>query len=111
MEKILIKLNGRNLSVNVKRLSFFGRFIGLMFKSSKTENLLFDFGKDVDISIHSFFVFFPFWAIWVDSKNRVIEKKLVSPWIFSVKPKKSFRKLIETPLNDKNKDILRLFKR
>ena len=108
--EIKIKYRGRSISINVKKLSFFGRFSGLMFRTLETENLLFDFGKDTNMPIHSFFVFFPFLAIWVDEKNNVIEKRIVSPFSPSVSPKNEFRRLIEVPINEKNKKILRFFK-
>jgi uncharacterized membrane protein (UPF0127 family) len=80
-----------------KRVSGLGMILGLMFRTRKTSPLLFEFKKDTKMAIHSFFVFFPFKAIWLDEKNRIIEQKLVRPFTFSVKPKKPFRKLIEIP--------------
>lgn len=97
------------ISVLVRRLGFFGRFSGLMFKSRDTENLLFDFGTDIKISIHSLFVFFPFLAVWLDSRNRVIELEIVKPFKLCIMPKRKFRKLVEIPLNRKNKEIMGFF--
>ena len=57
--------------------------------------------KPVRIAIHSFFVFFPFLAIWIDDKNNVVDVKIVNPFKFSVSPKKSFCKLLEIPINKK----------
>ncbi len=107
--KIYYKNN--EISINAKKLSFFGRVIGLMFKlhPEKTENLLFDFGKKVSFPIHSWFVFFKFMAVWMDKNNRVIEWKIVKPFRFSVRPKIPFNKLIEMPLNNKNREIISFF--
>jgi uncharacterized membrane protein (UPF0127 family) len=106
MERFFINYKGKKISVEVKRQGFFGRFSGLMFKSSKTENLLFEFDELSKIPIHSFFVFFPFLAVWIDDKNKIIEKRLVYPWKFSIAPKKSFKVLVEIPVNSKNKKII-----
>ena len=108
--EIRIKNKGKSIFVSVKKLSFFGRFSGLMFKTSQTENLLFDFGKNVLMPIHSFFVFFHFLAIWVDEENNLIEKRIVCPFCVSVSPKKEFNKLIEIPINEKNKKIVEFFR-
>jgi len=81
-----------------KRVRGLGIYLGLMFKTRKTQPLLFEFPKDTRIAIHSFFVFFPFKAIWMDEKGKILEQKLVKPFTFSVRPKKPFRKLLEIPL-------------
>jgi uncharacterized membrane protein (UPF0127 family) len=106
MENIFINHKGRRISVFVKRLSFFGKFMGLMFRTNETKNLLFEFPENTMTPIHSFFVFFPFLAVWLDSRNRIVEKRIVNPWILSVSPRKPFKRLIEIPLNDENSKIL-----
>jgi uncharacterized membrane protein (UPF0127 family) len=73
------------------------KIFGLMFRTRKTSPLVFEFKNDVHIAIHSFFVFFPFRAIWLDENNKIIEQKTVRPFTFSVCPKRPFRKLIEIP--------------
>ena len=74
---------------------------GLMFARKKNAKiLLFDLGKKCREPINSFFVFFPFIAVWLDGKN-VIDVKIVKPFLPFVRPKKSFDKLIEIPLNGK----------
>ncbi|MEK6844269.1 MAG: hypothetical protein AABX83_02480 [Nanoarchaeota archaeon] len=107
--KIIINYRGKRLNLDVKKLGKFSKGIGLMFKNKNNENLLFDFEKDVGISIHSFFVFFPFLVIWLDVKNNVLEYKVVKPFWPYIRPKKYFRRFIEIPLNKKNEKIIRLF--
>lgn len=102
-KKTKLKIN------NIKKLNLFGKFSGLMFRTSKTKNMLFEFKKDTNLAIHSFFVFFKFLAIWVDEKNRVIDFKLVNPFLSNIKSKKRFKKLIELPLNSDNKEIIDFF--
>jgi len=107
-----MKIHYKNKSLNInnlKKLSFFGKFIGLMFKNSKTKNLLFEFNSNTNISIHSFFVFFNFLALWLDENDRVIDFKIVKPFLPSIKPNKKFKKLIELPLNSDNKRIIDFF--
>lgn len=86
---------------NVKKVSEFGKVRGLMFR--RRENcpaLLFEFQKPTEIKIHSCFVFFPFLALWLDYKNKIIEKRIVCPWKISVSPSiKKYNKLLEIPLN------------
>ena len=106
---MIIKYKNKKIDVRVKRVSSFGKFIGLMFKSKNTENLLFDLENDVKMAIHSYFVFFPFLAVWVNDKNEVQEWKVVEPFISIIKPKKSFRKLVEIPFNSANIGIIDFF--
>ena len=110
IDKFKIRYKTKIIEINtVKKLSNIGKITGLMFKSKKTANLLFEFKKDVRISIHSFFVFFPFLAIWLDKDNAFLEYKLVTSFTPSIIPKNKFRKLLEVPLNNKNMEIISLF--
>jgi uncharacterized membrane protein (UPF0127 family) len=105
---IKIKLQNEKLNLKAKKLSVIGKFIGLMFKSSKTKSLLFEFKKDKIISIHSYFVFFSFLAVWLDRDNNIIESQLVKPFTLLAKSNTLARKLIEIPLNKDNNDIIDL---
>jgi len=101
----------RKITLEVRKLSFFGRFRGLMFRinSEITENLLFEFGRKNRIAIHSFFVFFCFLAVWIDEKNNVVDFKIVKPFKPYISSKKNFFKLVEIPINEKNKRIIEFF--
>ncbi|MGY4884819.1 MAG: hypothetical protein ACP5NZ_04550 [Nanobdellota archaeon] len=101
--QVIIKNKSKRLKVdNVKKLSEFGKVIGLMFHSrEKCPSMLFEFSSPTKMKIHSIFVFFPFAAIWTDDKNRIIDKKIVKPFRISIGPKKPFYKLVEIPLNRK----------
>lgn len=103
-EKIDIFFKGRKFSLKVKKVSYFGRIRGLMFKKKDSDALLFDFFKECRESIHSLFVFFPFLALWLNKRNEILEYKVVRPFTFFVRPKKSFYKLIEIPLNTEQID-------
>jgi uncharacterized membrane protein (UPF0127 family) len=108
-EKLRLKYSGKSLELKIKRTNLFSKFFGLMFRSSETENLLFDFAKDCKIRIHSFFVFFPFLIIWLNEENEVVGHKIVKPFRFSVSSTKKFRKFVEVPINRKNRRILDFF--
>lgn len=106
MEIFYINYKGKKIDVEVNRQGFFGKFSGLMFRSNETRSLLFEFNRLSNIPIHSFFVFFPFLAVWIDDKGKIVEKKIIYPWKLSIIPKKSFKILVEIPLNNKNKKII-----
>jgi uncharacterized membrane protein (UPF0127 family) len=104
-----IYFNKRSFFTDVKKVSFLGKFIGLMFKSRNTKNLLFEFSSNEPRTIHSFFVFFPFLAIWLDKNNRVLEWNVVKPFTPAITPKKHPTRLVELPRNHKNRKIFSLF--
>ncbi|MBS3089201.1 DUF192 domain-containing protein [Candidatus Pacearchaeota archaeon] len=104
-----ISLNKNKIDIKVKTLSTAGKFAGLMFKSENSGNLLFKFSKPARHPIHSFFVFFPFLAVWLNKKNKVLDFKIVHPWKLSVTPKTPFANLIEIPINRKNQKIIKFF--
>ena len=99
----------KNIEIPVQKLGFFGRYIGLMFKSKNTKNLLFEFKNNTRNRIHSFFVFFPFIILWLNEKNQVLEWKIVSPFSLAIKPRNEFRRFIEVPFNIPNKKIIKFF--
>ena len=106
---MIISFGHKNIEIPVKKVSKLGKIIGLMFKKKTTENFLFEFNEKTSVRIHSYFVFFDFLAIWLDNKNRILEYKIIKSFTLSVKPKKSFFKLIEIPLNKKNEEIIKSF--
>ena len=108
-EKLRLKYSGKSLNLEVKRTNLFSKFFGLMFRSSETESLLFEFARDCKVSIHSFFVFFPFLIIWLNEDNEVVGHKIMKPFRFSVSSTKKFRKFVEVPINRKNREILGFF--
>ncbi len=90
---------------NVTECRGFMKLIGLMFKNKERANaLLFSFSKPTMAAIHSFFVFFPFVAVWL-LDGKVIEIILVKPFSFHVTPKKAFNQLIEIPMNNSYREV------
>lgn len=105
-----ISISGKSIIIeDLKKCNAFSKFTGLMFnRREKASALLFDFAKEGRHAIHSFFVFFPFLAIWLDRSNNIVEYKIVYPFVALVMPKKSFSKLIEIPLNERYKKVFML---
>ena len=110
-ETIKIKYSGKTIKLKIKRTGFFSKGLGLMFRTSGADNLLFEFKKDLRISIHSFFVFFSFLAIWLDSRNNVLEWRVIGPFCLRATPRENFRKIIEIPFNLENKKAIEFFKK
>jgi len=100
----------KNFEIDVKKCGLFGMVRGLMFRRREKAPalLLFDFKKPKRLKIHSFFVFFSFVALWLDSKNNVIESRIVKPWNPLTLPKKRFSKLVEIPINKKYDNVIKI---
>ena len=85
--------------------------LGLMFKKkTNAQILLFEFNKETKMSIHSFFVWFPFIAIWLDSQEKIIGVRKVRPFDFGISPSKKYKSLIEIPLSITYKEVLGFIK-
>lgn len=88
----------KKIKLKARKLSSLGMIKGLMFSSGKrAESLLFDFPYYRRWRIHSFFVFFSFFAVYMDENNNISEIKKVKPFKISVSPQKKFKKLLEVP--------------
>lgn len=109
MQKIILSKRNKKISVSVKELSFLGKFRGLMFRKKNSPNLLFVFENSKTASIHSIFVFFPFLAVWLNKKNKLIKKEIVKPFRIFISAPLDAKKLVEIPLNSENKKILSFF--
>jgi uncharacterized membrane protein (UPF0127 family) len=97
-----ICFRGKEIEVPVREVQGFGSVRGLMFRSlSRAGPLAFRFGRPARMAIHSLFVRFWFVAIWLDSEGRVMEWRLVRPWLLTVKPRKKYWTLVEVPLSKK----------
>ncbi|MCK5043987.1 DUF192 domain-containing protein [Candidatus Pacearchaeota archaeon] len=104
-----INLGKKKIKVDLKTCNCFEKFSGLMFaRREKAKALLFDFKKPVKTAIHSYFVFFPFVAIWLDKENNTVELKIVKPFTSLIRPQKFFYKLVEIPINKNYKEIMKI---
>ena len=97
-----IKINKDYFELDAKICNELGKAKGLMFiMREKAKVLIFDFPKGTKAKIHSLFVFFPFFAIWLDDRDKVIMIKKVKPFTLTISPERSFSRLIEIPINKK----------
>ena len=106
--KAKLKYKGEEIEIpDVEKVSEFGKFKGLMFKSNETNALLFDFGRLTNQAIHSFFC--PdFLAIWLN-QGKIIDYKLITSGKMKIKPEQDFTHLLEIPLNNKYSPIVKFF--
>jgi hypothetical protein len=78
--------------------TFFKRARGLMFRKNIEKPLLFILPNESKqlSSIHSFFVFFPFDAVFLNSKGVVVDvKEKIKPFTFNITPQKPAKYIIE----------------
>ncbi|MFA5381549.1 MAG: DUF192 domain-containing protein [Candidatus Micrarchaeia archaeon] len=75
--------------------TFFSKVRGLMFRKNP-KRILFIFDKEGIYSIHSFFVFFKFDAIYLDKNMKIVEIfKNIKPFTPLIKPTKKAKYLLE----------------
>lgn len=107
-KEIWIFYKKRKVKVRAKDSNLFYKFKGLMFTTRERANILmFNFDYKSGIAIHSFFVFYDFFALWLDDKNRVVSIKKVRPFSCHVSSKIPVKRLVEIPINKKNSKILK----
>lgn len=105
--KVNFNYKKKKIELEVIACNLFRDIWGLMFsRRERAKALMFHFKKPERMQIHSYFVFYPFVCVWLDEEEKVIDVKIVRPWTLSVKPKKSFVKLIEIPINKKYEKII-----
>lgn len=88
-----IKINNKNVEVEHYK-GFWKSIRGLMFSKKKNILLEIPYEKRTHASIHSFFVFFPFYAIFLNSNKEVVDLKRISPFTFYT-PKKPAKYILE----------------
>jgi len=102
-----LKLNGKEIEIpDIEKADGIKKYTGLMFKSTNTNALLFDF-KNSKQAIHSLFC--PdFLAIWLN-EGKIVDYKLITTSKFTIKPEKEFTHLLEIPVNDKYAEVISNF--
>jgi len=97
--KFKFNYKGKEAKIEVEECkTIFEKARGLMFRKN-SKPLLFYFKKPKRYRIHSFFCK-PFIAIWFNN-DKIIDIRLVEPWVFFIRPKHKFDKLLEIPSNTK----------
>ena len=113
MQKIVsFNYKGKRFNIKVESCNSIRKFFGLMFtRKEKAQALLFEFKRPINLRIHSFFVFFPFIAVWLDKKGNVIQTRKIRPFTFAVSAKKPFSKLLEIPINNTYRKQVKFLKK
>lgn len=105
-KNIIFEKEDVSVKIELSCVPFFRQGIGLMFSKRERANaLLFNFGRNTNISLFSYFVYYPFIAIWLDEDDNVIDIRVVDPFLFGIRPSKKFRKVIEIPISQKYKEV------
>jgi hypothetical protein len=103
---IVLNFNGEKFDFEAFTVPKYLEGIGLMFnRRSRAKPLLFSFDRTRE-PIHSCFVFFDFYAVWMDENFKVIEVQRVKPWSVYVNCRREFDYLLEIPIVS-GKDFLR----
>lgn len=106
-KRVGLKYKSQRIFLNVRKCGYFGEAFGLSFKTKENARaLLFDFSERKRLALHSLFVFFPFLALWLDDKNKIVEIRKINPFSFNIISKKPFCRIIEIPLNNKYSKII-----
>ena len=110
-KEVIIRYKRKKIKVIARECNILQEFIGLMFSCCENARiLLFSFEKSQKIRIHSFYVFYPFVAVWLDEKNRVVDLKIVKPFSPYISTRKKCVNLLEIPINFYYKSLVkRLF--
>jgi uncharacterized membrane protein (UPF0127 family) len=108
-KEIIIRYKKKKVKVIAEDCNWLKKFTGLMFsRREKAKILLFRMKGKGKITIHSFFVFYSFVAVWLDEKNKVVDLKVVKSFVPYVSHKNKADKLVEIPINKRYDDILTL---
>lgn len=93
---MVLKNNTKNVTVaNDFEIcsSLHSKIMGLMFSPKK--NLIFAFEKEKKIDLHMLFVFFPIWAVYLDSAKKVVAMKKLLPFISYCSPDVKAKYILE----------------
>jgi uncharacterized membrane protein (UPF0127 family) len=108
-ESIYLKFGKRKLLLNIKKQSFFEIGRGLLFYSrEKAPILMYKSNNPKLDAIHSWFVNFPFLAIWLDKNNNILEIRRIDPWKIHANHDGNWNKLIEVPISKRYDDKIKL---
>jgi len=81
----------------MRKIKGLEKYLGLMFRSANTEPVEIVFNKEVQVPIHSWFVFFDFMCYWYNAKGELVQSRLCKPFESSIECWKPFNRIIEIP--------------
>jgi len=95
--KIINRTCGKIISDNCSLAdSFLSRAIGLIFSNDKKKTIFFVFDRIGKNPIHSIFVVYPFFAIYLDKNMKVTEIFKVEPYRWYIGNRKPAKYLLES---------------
>ncbi len=97
-----VKINHKDVEIE-PYIGFFKNMRGLMFSKKKNILLEVPYESKHQAAIHSFFVFFPFYAIFLNSKKEVVDFKKMKPFRI-YRPKKPAKYVLEVCNNVRHID-------
>ena len=82
---VIFEKNGKTANIELSNVPFLRQGIGLMFtKKEKADALLFNFRRNTTTTLFSYFVYYPFIAIWLDENDKFIEMKSYKGYPFEL---------------------------
>ena len=101
-----MKLKG----VKIERCeSLMSKVWGFMFSLSRKKAKIFVFDDARDVGIHMLFVFMSLFVVWLDARKRVVDFKLMIPFLSYYSNKAKY--VVELPYSRKNAKIFRTLKK
>lgn len=91
--------------------TFFKRARGLMFRRFKPLLIVMPQESRELSSIHSLFVFFPFDAVFLDSKGVVVDARSVKPFTLKITPRKPAKYILELRAGEIKRKKIRVGKK
>ena len=77
---LIDKTTNKILSRKIKLCKGFQKAIGLMFHKKVNSAFVFPLNNEQDVIIHTFFVFFPIYVLFLDKRKKVIHKTRMKPF-------------------------------
>jgi len=105
-EKVSFDYRGKRINLTARKCGVFN--FGLMFRTKNTKPCLFEFNKPQRFRLTSLFVFFDFIVLWLNEHNEVTDMRKINPFTFSISTKKEFSSIVEIPINDKYRNLVRI---
>ena len=89
--------------------SLWSKAWGFMFSLSRKKSKLFIFDNEQNVGIHMLFVFMSLFVVWLDSRKRVVDFRLMIPFLSYYNNRAKY--VIELPFNLKNARIFKKLKK
>jgi len=101
-----MKLKG----VKIERCeSLMSKLWGFMFSLSRKKAKVFVFKEERNVGVHMLFVFMSLFVVWLDSRKRVVDFRLMLPFFSYYSERAKY--IVEIPYSRKNAKIFRKLKK